>query len=561
MAHCQRDTWMALPALAAVALRLRRILRQRTELARGSAFWPSLLEGVLWGLAVWIKPHVVLVAAAVWLLTARRLATSYVEPGRAAVADLLGNLAGGLVVGAAGVAWLVWSGAWECFWEVMTYWNPKYTALVSLEYPLRVEQELHWFSVWSLGLIPTLPLAVLSLIDAPWWKRTATAPGPVGRRLPPCLWDREAGPDARFARGVLAGLYLVWAVQAFFLQRGFVYVHLPETLLMLGLWAAHRWAFATLPILWITVTSTVWLVADQNPAFRNWLLCWAKDVHASASAGEQEHYLVRHPLADRDWMANWGDCWHNDRWPSRWDATREQFRRWDQMRRIKDFVAAIDWEELREVADYLLDPNKVHPPVKDYEVIAWDDSPHAVYLILGIKPGVRYQHISTVRSLGWEDEDNGPKKEGAKKLLKTLAEVGPQRVIGPFWLHPLEPARATVEAGVALCRRGTGPWPRYAIGDLEWAIVEAKAHGLPAHRDEYLAPSKRGAFNPNLPAVMVRRKFTETHFPFNQPALYRAKDGRGRYLIHELTGPLVDSIEPPGTPPREQNKLLPWLAP
>src|SRR5262249_42250100 len=158
-----------------------------------------------------------------------------------------------------------------------------------------------------------IPLAVLSVIDAvPWRKRTDTTPGPVGRLLPAWLWDRQAGPDARFTRGLIGWLYLVWVLQAFVLQRGLIYVHLPETLLMLALWAAPRGPSAALPLLWIPLTSATWLVADRGPAFRHWLTddLKAKDVHASAT-GQEERYLVRHPLADREWMANWPECWRS----------------------------------------------------------------------------------------------------------------------------------------------------------------------------------------------------------------------------------------------------------
>src|SRR5262249_5146935 len=180
---------------------------------------------------------------------------------------LLGNLVGGAVVGAAGIAWLVLSGTWGPFWDVVTTWNPEYTKLARREFPMRVDQELFWFPPWSLFLIPTVPLAVLSVIDAvPWAARADRGPGRVGRLLPGWLWDGDAGPDARFTRAVIAVLYLVWAFQAFVIQRGFMYAHTPETLLMLGLWAAHRWALSAFVLLWIALTSLLWLVADARPA-------------------------------------------------------------------------------------------------------------------------------------------------------------------------------------------------------------------------------------------------------------------------------------------------------
>ena len=141
---------------------------------------------------------------------------------------------------------MVATGAWGPFLEVFLNWNPYYMQLANEEFAGRMELALHWFPPWSLGLVLTVPLALLSVLDAAPWRARARAAteesGPVGRQLPRWLWDGHAGPDARCARGVLGALYLAWAAQALFVQRQFLYVHVPETLLMFGLWAAHRWA-------------------------------------------------------------------------------------------------------------------------------------------------------------------------------------------------------------------------------------------------------------------------------------------------------------------------------
>src|SRR5688572_28749497 len=63
MSHAQRDTWMALPGLAAVVLRVRRALG---EGAAPSPFRSSFYEGLLWGAGVWMKPHIALMALCVW---------------------------------------------------------------------------------------------------------------------------------------------------------------------------------------------------------------------------------------------------------------------------------------------------------------------------------------------------------------------------------------------------------------------------------------------------------------------------------------------------------------
>lgn len=489
MVHAQRDTWMTLPALAAVALRLRRTFATAgtgafaasdDADAPGRCFWQAALEGLLWGAAVWLKPHIVLMAAGVWLLSARRLVSDRPRPWLFLGADLAGNVAGGLLVGGCGVAWLVASGTWPYFWDVMTVWNAEYTRLARLEFPIREEQELAWFPPWSLWLVPTVPLALLSIIDAaPWASRRACdhfGPGPIGRLLPGWLWDRQSGVDARFVRGVLGGLYLVWAAQAFLIQRGFMYAHLPETLLMIGLWAAHRWAMPAIPLAWMAATSALWLIADANSSFREDMLAVAFDKHVSADPGE-ERYFVRHAMADRGRMACWPICW-------RFDLTaREQFALWDNLRRIREHEASIGWEDLADVADYLRSQG-----VKDHEVIAWNDSTHAVYLLLDVKPGIRFMHTSTAQAIG---------SFGAATVMKELAET----------------------AGTA----------RFAVGDLEWCAVEA----TPEERLSMLGPSE-SATQLLPPAILPWQRAS---FPYNQPAVYRSRGGLGRYTVHKLTPP------------------------
>jgi hypothetical protein len=498
MVHGQRDVWMALPALAAVALRVRRVVRPRAEPYHGTGFWCSALEGVLWGMAVWIKPHVVLMAGAVWVLTARRVAGCYARPGRALAADLVGNLLGGAAVGAAGVFWLIKSGTWEHFLDVMRRWNPEYTQLAVREFPLRVRQQLHWFPPWSLFLLPTVPLAILSLIDA---RSTGSEPGPVGRWLPGWLWDGGAGPEARFTRGVLAGLYLVWAFQAFFIQRGFMYAHMPETLLMLGLWAAHRWALPALVLLWIAATSVVWLAADANPVFRDRLLTVATDRHISADPGE-ERYVVRHPLANPRRMACWPDCWRLDLTP------RQRYALWDRLRRITEHEAVIGWEELNEVAKFLRQKG-----VGDHELIAWHDTPHVLYLMLDIEPGLRYMHTCTVLAIG----------EGRSN----------------FGYHEM-----TAAMGRAM------PKARFAVGDLEWvALTEPREE-----RPLILGPPRNPSDLPGNPRDLLPAAL-DAHargtFPFYYPAVFRSGGGLGRYTVHDLKQP---PIRPATQPPPSQEQ-------
>src|SRR5262249_40244910 len=240
------------------------------------------------------------------------------------------------------------------------------------EWAERSKRELPCFPPWSLFLLPTVPLAVLSVLDGRLWAgRASPSPGPgwLGRRLPRWLYDPGADDQTRFARAVLGGCYLIWAAQSLYFQRGFQYVHVTETLLMLGLWAAPRWALSAVVLGWFALTSSVWLVADANPDFHDRLLQVAYCDH------ERDHYVVRHPLADPNRMKWWTTCWEADPAPIR----RGQLR--DGIKYVHNHEASIGWEELEEVAAYLK-PRLIG----DGEVICWHDSPHALYLRLGVKP-------------------------------------------------------------------------------------------------------------------------------------------------------------------------------
>jgi hypothetical protein len=367
-AHAQRDAWMLLPALAATALRVRR------GTANARPFRASVLEGALWGAAVWIKPHVVPVALAVWLVTVRRASGAPDAPRRAALRDLLGNLCGGLAVGAAGLAWLVLSGAWGPFLEVMLEWNPLYLKMDGADLGRRAGFQLYWFPPWTYFQPLTVLLAVASVLDAaPWARRTDAERGPVGARLPARLWGAAAPPAARFARGALATLLLAWLAQGLFVQRELHYVHIPETLLAFALWAAHRWCWVLPGALYLAACGAVWLVADAAPPVRA--------VLDSMGEARRDNFVPRHPLFDPPRLAAWPDCWRL----AMSDADR--YRHWDRLR-TPVRAEVIGWEELNEVADYLRSRG-----AGDGAVIGWHDSPHAVYLILDAEPGFRFMHV------------------------------------------------------------------------------------------------------------------------------------------------------------------------
>ena len=452
--HVQRDVWMLLPALIAVGLRFRRFAADVPQ-SRGPAFRAAVLEGVLWGVAVWIKPHVVVPAAAVWLLTASR--------GRPIV-DLLGQLLGGTSIGLLGIAYLVLSGTWPHFLDVFTTWNTGYAATMWAEYSTRYERQLHYFPPFSFLQYLSLPIAGLSILDGRPWSRRPVGPGLVGQYLPPWLWDRGASDRVRFARLVLAALYLGWTAQALYLQRDFHYVHVPETLMLLFVLATQRWAAGAFVTAWLIVSSTIVLSGSMPAA----------NVTGVGPDGGPE-WAVLHPALDPERMRHWPECWRIGM------DEKDCRRRRNAVGLVHGFHAANDWEQLGEVTDWLAAHN-----VKDGEVVGWHDSTHAAYLDLHIKPGIRFQHVSHIAGLGAEQ------KEWVDAEFDRVA-----------------------------------PHVRYIITDLMRVSADGKDY-----LDDPTAPGP-GLLPPGL-AESVRNQF-----PFDEPAVFRSNDGRGRYIILELRHPFT----------------------
>jgi len=370
--HVQRDIWMMLPALIAVGLRFRRLAD--TSQSRGEAFRDAVLEGILWGVAVWIKPHVVIPAVTVWLLTAAR--------GRPFV-DLLGQVLGGGAIGLIGIAYLVHSGTWPHFIDVFTTWNTGYAATMFAELPMRYYRQLHYFPPFSFLQYLSLPVAGLSILEGRPWCRRPVGPGFLGRHFPAWLWDAGASDRVRFARLVLAGLYLGWTAQALYFQRDFHYVHVPETLMLLFVLATQRWAAGAFVTAWLAISSAI-VLAGSMPA---------ANVTGVGPEGGPE-WAVLHPALDPQRMKHWPDCWRLE------IPTTEYRRRMNAVGLVHEFHAANDWEQLGEVTDWLA----AHD-VKDGEVVGWHDSTHAAYLDLHIKPGIRFQHVSHISGLGGEERE------------------------------------------------------------------------------------------------------------------------------------------------------------
>ncbi|QJW97434.1 hypothetical protein [Frigoriglobus tundricola] len=482
--HVQRDVWMMLPAGAALVLRLRRAedptppapLRSLPGPVSGASRGPGqgkgeedkdptpnpslkggeqnlqsfdtsagaeeapravtlslkeggrgvglspFLEGLLWGAGCWIKPHLLFIALAAWLVTQRRLRWR----------DHLAVFAGGAVAGGAGAGWLVATGAWPYFLDVWRTWNADYLATVYRELPFRVLIQLEYFPPYSACALLAVPLAVANV------RARSDAPGPFRRR-------------------VLAAVYLAWLVVTLLLQRPFHYLHVPETLLMIAVFAANRWP---VPFALVLLPTTAGLVL--------------------ALSGRSVSHVPPHPVFDAARTQWWVRCLDRD--PPR--EVRRGVAMWAQ------HFGGTDPVELGAVADYLRGQN-----VRDGELIAWHDSPHGLYLDLGVEPGFRFMHVGTAAGLGkWQE----------RTVLREL--------------------------------RTAVPRARFAVSDM---------HRVTARYADLNDPSADG-----LPNVLPGWQRDE--FPFDQPVVFRSPSGR--YLVHRILKPVTSARIPDRLDQAEPNK-------
>ena len=370
--HVQRDIWMLPPALAAVALRLK---------SPGFGFRPAVAQGLLWGVAIWVKPHVLVVTLAVWACTLPTLAAL---GWRAALRDAGGLLLGGGSLGALGVAYLVASGTWPHFVEVFTFWNASYVFAMRQEFDNRLTTHLLYFPPWGYLQFVTVPLALVDVI-------VGLVAGCRGTLTP-----------TRSARLLLATLYLSWTAQALLIQRGFHYVHVDEILLLLALGAAHRLPLAAAVAVVLTATSL--LILDSRVPMQN--------PHPAMVRADQPHALfILHPLLDPDRLALWRGCFRTGL------SDADYYRRQDDLATVRDFYPANDWVQLNELAAELR-----RRGVADGEVIAWEDAPHAVYRLAGVAPGFRFQHVHAMMGLG--------RAQAARVVAEKHARPGVRYAVG-----------------------------------------------------------------------------------------------------------------------------------
>jgi hypothetical protein len=426
--HIQRDPWMLLPAAIAARLRLRRVNRAAAPVV-SAGIASSVLEGFIWGLAVWVKPHVVVPAFAVWLVSAVLIARH--QRRGAILADLGGLVLGGVLAGAPGVVWLIDTGAWPYFLDIFLNWNPDYLS-ESGSLVFRFNTVFNCFRPWSNLQFVALPLALLALWEARVWSRRAGAPAPVTGRL-----YTPAGSEGEVAaRALLAACYLGWVAQVILVQKAFDYVHVPITFLGMALLAGQRWCFGFAYLIWFVAVGALVNVADVSPSAARVVETLNPPDDSPVRLYVQ---LEKHQLADWQVMKLWPRCWS--------EGGSAELR--DRLGQYTNVHCGTRWQELEAVAAYL---RTVDPPLGPGELNCWHDSTHPLYLMLDLEPATRYMHYGTAfgirskRAVIAEEVAASRQRYVVSDLLRTTYDRGavyePEAWRAgdplPVWLPPNE---------------------------------------------------------------------------------------------------------------------------
>lgn len=269
--HCQPDVWMLVPALAALRLRCRSV----QALASGGTVSAvaDIAEGVCWGLAVLLKPFVIVPAVCCWLAGVALLGRGRRLPWARLGADLASVLFGvGVVLGLAAL----------CLWQsddmpyfvpaVLGPWNREYFETGS-PWPLRLAKVVRQLYPWSLVHLAALPLAGYLVVRPP---------GASGRRV------------------LLAAFYLGWFVQANFVQRQYDYQLVPPILLAMCLLAREA---RLRPLAAPAIAAVIVFAVVRFPLYRQaerdlWLRCVRQ-----GSTAQVRNALGQEDAAVPDWVA------------------------------------------------------------------------------------------------------------------------------------------------------------------------------------------------------------------------------------------------------------------
>src|SRR5262249_187465 len=150
----------------------------------------------------------------------------------------------------------------------------------------------------------------------------------------------------------------------------------PEVFLMLGVFAANRWAivvpmivFEIVTMAWVSILGPPPSVPDEEQSFARSHLVWV------------------HPMYSPNRFHGWAGCFARDGPGELWTDVAFQAEK----------VWGIDWAQLEEVEAFLRSQGM---RAGDDTVMCWHDSTHPLYLTLHLHPPIRFMHLSTATGIG-----------------------------------------------------------------------------------------------------------------------------------------------------------------
>ncbi len=365
--HAQRDLWALLPCVVALHLRYRQLKRVPNASVSSLIAW-SLLEGIVWGMAFWIKPHIAI--PAISIMVTGLLISSF---SKRTFIDWISVIAGGAFVGGIGSLWLISTGAWEPLWEMLLVWNPEYLERARE----RMSSDMLWYRWYSLA--PWSWAHALALVTAVYaygkhWNKSKSS-------FNETTVNETTINETVQKRLLLSAMYLGWMTQVLLLQFPFAYVHIPGVVLAIAL--VGTWQFK---IEW------------QRFA-------WMSFATACAIA------LINSPATNLSRLSHWSECISQGSTP--------------EVRAALQLETKLSWAEMQPVIDYL----KLQQ-VQDEEVTAYTDGLIHLYPRLGIRPSTKYVFLDVVARVfrsRTEEIHQALNESKQKYVVSSLYEAGMSR--------------------------------------------------------------------------------------------------------------------------------------
>ena len=394
--HCQRDIWLLLPAMLALYLRRNQIAGMLTDtIANAKTFRWGILEGIVWAVGFWLKPFIVIPAISVIALGVLVVYKLQKMPlrklGKRVLADFSGILLGGLLIGALGTGWLMQTGTWPYFLEMILEWNPTYFEVGSDRWTWdRLWREQLRFMPFSLFHMVAIPLALAQVIKTAIKPQTTILPGGVQQN--------------ELTNLLLCGLYLGWMLQSFTMQHLFDYVHVSE--IFLGITLVVR-----------NARNIALRFADANNAASNSQLSSElpspQNICLGAALMMVSLALYTNPATDWNRVRHWSNCVTQGSTPEVKDS-------------IQHFPLPA-WAELQPALDHLSQLQ-----LKDCELTVHNVHLVHVYRELNLKPSTRFVYLDVLTRIFYRDH--------AEEIVEHLDRSGHRYVLSGLIENGMSPA-------------------------------------------------------------------------------------------------------------------------